>query len=97
MKVVRCSSCARFLHEADLRYIVGVHVTLDVDGLGHSPSDVQSLAQALDQQDAEESGLADVFCKDLAFVLCTGCRNDFVRNPLNRRGDEREADAGLLQ
>ena len=32
MKVVHCSRCGLFLGQNDLRYIVSVHVTLDVDG-----------------------------------------------------------------
>ena len=95
MRVVHCSSCGSFLQPDELRYIVGVHVTLDVDGFADPEACAYRVASQLDQRSS--GSLADVFTKELAFTLCVACRNDFVSDPLHRPQELREPDHGLLQ
>ena len=95
MRVVHCSGCGSFLQPDELRYIVGVHVTLDVDGFVDSEATAYNIAEQLEQRSS--SSLGDVFTREMAFTLCVSCSDEFVSDPLNRPQELREPDHGLLQ
>lgn len=95
MKVVHCSCCGSFIQPNEFRYIVGVHVTLDVDGCETGTEVATRLAREM--TGSAETSLGEVLTKELAFTLCSICRNEFVSNPLHRKDGVRPADCGLLQ
>lgn len=83
MKVVRCSRCGEYIRAGELRYIVGVHVTLDTDGLADG-ADVVGLATALSTNPDSDEALTEIFTREMAYTLCQSCRDLFVQDPLAR-------------
>lgn len=95
MNVVHCSRCGRFLGNDQIRFIVGMHVTLDVDGCQGGDRVAEQLAAHMNR--AGESSLGEVYTREMAFVLCTPCRESFVANPLSTTDELPAVDLGLLQ
>ena len=93
MKVVHCSRCGQFLAPSELRYIVGINLTLDLDGSSRTPES-DPVANRLFE--GGES-LADLYYREMVFTLCSTCRDRFVNNPLDRPEELLAEDLGLLQ
>jgi len=93
MKVVHCSRCGIFLSQSELRYIVGVHVTLDLDGCGGDGA-AERLAHRMYEGD---ESLTELYSREMAFTLCPACRDRFVANPLDHPEEQVLHDHGLLQ
>lgn len=95
MKVIRCSRCGAFIRSKDLRYLIGLHVTLDRDGFTEDElHDAQSRVEA-----ARRNGesLAERFTCEKAFLVCEDCRDQFVDNPLGRFPEMMRPDPGFVQ
>ena len=83
MRVVHCSRCGTFIQKDELRYIVGVHVTLDIDGFTDLALAAEMAPHLVDNPEPEET-LAELFTREMAFMLCQPCRDRFVENPVDR-------------
>jgi hypothetical protein len=79
-----------------MRYLVGVHVTLDTDGVADS-SELAAEVLSQSEEGGVEEALAQVFSRDMVFTLCSDCRNHFVANPLGRTAFGVAPDLGFVQ
>jgi hypothetical protein len=77
-----------------MRYLIGLHVTLDIDGF---EPDVDGLARQLEAAQQAGESLDQLVAQDLAFTLCQTCRDDFVKNPIGRTTSHSHRDLGLVQ
>ena len=86
----RCSRCGTYIGSKDTKFIVNIHVTMD------SSSETEILRSVADEFGTNQvEEIEDWICKEMAFLLCCGCRDYFVMNPLNQRED-RHHTLGLI-
>jgi len=79
------------LKPGSLKYLVSIKVVADFDGvIGEVEGDIEELMDGLLRQmegmDAEDLE-RDVY-EELDLLLCKGCKDHFVRNPLNLNEDD---------
>ena len=97
MSDTRCHRCDRLLVDGRTRYIISIHVTADFDGYLADVDDpgvaLQGVLASLDGR--TEADLADEVHRELAFMLCGGCRGRWLDNPLGVRRSARPSAAFL--
>ncbi len=79
--------CGKDLPEGSLKYVVDIRVYADFDGVLHFPEgdieeEVHQLMEEIEQMDAHE--LEKEVYQELGFLLCKGCRDRFMEDPLSR-------------
>ncbi len=85
-----CSRCGRPLPLGSLKYLVTISVTADFDGVvagGAGEEDLRRVLRAVDKREKED--LEDDVHQKMAYILCTACKNEFVRapvGPVRRKG-----------
>ena len=84
----RCEKCGRRMADGSLAYEVRIQVAADFDGVLREPqagSDLQAemraLATILASRDPETLAREVVHCE--RHLLCPGCRDRYLANPLN--------------
>ena len=86
-----CMRCGRILQLGSLKYLVGIRVVADFDGVineGEEDTDemISKVLKQIEVMEAEELE-RDVY-EELNLVLCKVCKDHFVRNPLNLSEDD---------
>ena len=79
--------CGKRLPEGSLKYVVDIRVYADFDGVLNFPEgdieeEVNRLMAEIEGMDPGELE-RDVY-QEMAFLLCKGCRDRFVEDPLSR-------------
>jgi hypothetical protein len=79
--------CGKDLPEGSLKYVVDIRVYADFDGVlrfpeGDIEEEVGRLMERIERMDPQELE-RDVY-QEMAFLLCKGCRDRFVEDPLSR-------------
>jgi hypothetical protein len=79
--------CGKDLPEGSLKYVVDIRVYADFDGVLHFPEgdiaeEIHRLVEEIEQMDAHE--LEKEVYQELGFLLCKGCRDRFMEDPLSR-------------
>jgi len=82
-----CLKCGKRLPEGSLKYVVDIRVYADFDGVLNIPEgdieeEVHRLMAKIERMDPHELE-RDVY-QEMAFLLCKGCRDIFVEDPLSR-------------
>ena len=82
-----CMRCGKDLPEGSLKYVVDIRVYADFDGVLRFPEEdieeeVSRLMTEIEKMDPQELE-RDVY-QEMAFLLCKGCRDKFVEDPLSR-------------
>ncbi|MBN1947699.1 MAG: hypothetical protein JW797_18685 [Bradymonadales bacterium] len=85
MRVDHCSRCGEHIASDEIRYIVGVQVTLDLDGFQGGVESAYEIAERLNAKQSCDESLSEVFSREMVFTLCKHCRDGFVDNPLGRQ------------
>jgi hypothetical protein len=88
------------LPEGSLKYVVDIRVYADFDGVLNLPGEdieeeVHRLMGKIERMDPGELE-KDVY-QEMAFVLCKGCRDRFVEDPLSRGEGPYPAGEGSSQ
>jgi len=79
--------CGKDLPEGSLKYVVDIRVYADFEGVLRFPEEdieeeVSRLMTEIEKMDPKELE-RDVY-QEMAFLLCKGCRDRFVEDPLSR-------------
>ena len=95
-----CVKCGKRLPEGSLKYVVDIRVYADFDGVLNFPEgdieeEVNRLMGEIEGMDPGELE-RDVY-QEMAFLLCKGCRDRFVEDPLSRGEGPYPAGAGPSQ
>ncbi|MCA9562977.1 MAG: hypothetical protein KC561_05785 [Myxococcales bacterium] len=96
MNVIHCSRCGNFIGTSEVRFVVGLHVTLDVDGLDNDDwTNALNISKSGTPDRLEE--VHELVATEKAFTICSNCRSAFVSDPLGASAQNHDAEAGLLQ
>ena len=92
--------CGKRLPEGSLKYVVNIRVYADFDGVLNLPGgdieeEVHRLMGEIERMDPGELE-KDVY-QEMAFLLCKGCRDTFVEDPLSRGEGPYPAGEGSSQ
>jgi hypothetical protein len=95
-----CLKCGKSLPEGSLKYVVDIRVYADFDGVlslpeGDIEEEVNRLMLEIDEMDPSELE-KDVY-QEIAFLLCKGCRDRFMEDPLSRGEGAYPAGEGSSQ
>ena len=95
-----CVKCGKSLPEGSLKYVVDIRVYADFDGVLNFPEgdieeEVDRLMGEIEMMDPHELE-RDVY-QEIAFLLCKGCRDRFVEDPLSRGEGPYPAGRGSSQ
>jgi hypothetical protein len=95
-----CLRCRKRLPEGSLKYVVDIRVYADFDGVLNLPGgdieeEVHRLMGEIERMDPGELE-KDVY-QEMAFLLCKGCRDRFVEDPLSRGEGPYPAGEGSSQ
>ncbi len=95
-----CLRCSKRLPEGSLKYVVNIRVYADFDGVldlpeGDIEEEVHRLMGEIERRDPGELE-KDVY-QEMAFLLCKGCRDTFVEDPLSRGEGPYPAGEGSSQ
>ncbi len=95
-----CLRCAKRLPEGSLKYVVDIRVYADFDGVLNFPGEdieeeVHRLMGKIERMDPGELE-KDVY-QEMAFLVCKGCRDTFVEDPLSRGEGPYPAGEGSSQ
>lgn len=91
-----CSKCGEQFQEGSLKYIIRIKALADFDGHiscedAAEAQDLEALIGQIEKSTAK--ALENDIHQEMAFLLCKDCRDDFMKNPLNR-SREYEAKKG---
>jgi hypothetical protein len=95
MQVIRCSRCGGFIRSHELRYLIGLHVTLDRDGF--TEQDLGDPCRRVEATRRVGESLDERFTCEKAFVVCSSCRDQIVDNPLGAYPEMMLPDLGFVQ
>jgi hypothetical protein len=92
--------CGKRLPEGSLKYVVNIRVYADFDGVLNLPGgdieeEVHRLMGEIERMDPGELE-KDVY-QEMAFLVCKGCRDTFVEDPLSRGEGPYPAGEGSSQ
>lgn len=92
--------CGKRLPEGSLKYVVDIRVYADFDGVLNLPGEdieeeVHRLMGKIERMDPGELE-KDVY-QEMAFLVCKGCRDTFVEDPLSRGEGPYPAGEGSSQ
>ena len=95
-----CLKCGKSLAEGSLKYVVDIRVYADFDGVlslpeGDIEEEVNRLMGEIEGMDPSELE-KDVY-QEIAFLLCKGCRDRFMEDPLSRGEGAYPAGEGSSQ
>lgn len=95
-----CLKCGKSLPEGSLKYVVDIRVYADFDGVlslpeGDIEEEVNRLMGEIEGMDPSELE-KDVY-QEIAFLLCKGCRDRFMEDPLSRGEGTYPAGEGSSQ
>ena len=95
-----CLKCGKSLPEGSLKYVVDIRVYADFDGVlslpeGDIEEEVNRLMGEIEGMDPSELE-KDVY-QEIAFLLCKGCRDRFMEDPLSRGEGAYPAGEGSSQ
>jgi hypothetical protein len=87
MSTQYCLKCGKRLPEGSLKYVVGIRVYADFDGVlsfprGDIEGELHRLMREIERMNSHELE-KDVY-QEMAFLLCKGCRDRFMEDPLSR-------------
>lgn len=79
----RCARCGCRISKRDLTYRIRVEMVADYGDLVSDLQDeVLEYIDGLLHQMGESEGLPNEFYEEICFILCKGCVDQFLRNPL---------------
>lgn len=87
-----CCKCGKDLPPGSTKYILSIKLYADFDGNIESPDnqqdvdDIEHLISCLEELGAE--GAENDVHLEMAFLLCRDCRNNFSKNPLNKKSED---------
>ncbi len=87
--VAECARCGRSLATGGTHYLVSITLVADYNGTipeSHREGGVDYLLQEIESKSQDE--LENEIYQQLSFVLCKGCRDEYVTNPMGRSGKE---------
>ncbi|UCD71570.1 MAG: hypothetical protein JSW70_00865 [Syntrophobacterales bacterium] len=95
-----CVKCGKRLPEGKLKYVVDIRVYADFDGVLNIPEgdieeEVHRLMGEIESMDPDELE-KDVY-QEMAFLLCKGCRDRFMEDPLSKGEGPYPAGEGSSQ
>ena len=83
MSHTRCAKCGCRISEEDLKYRINVEMVADYgDSLSGLKEEVLEYMDRLLCQLEESEVLEREFYEEIYFILCKGCVDQFLRNPL---------------
>ncbi|MBE9502979.1 MAG: hypothetical protein IME96_02250 [Proteobacteria bacterium] len=89
MNIQHCCKCGKELMEGSAKYILSIRLFADVDNsistcdTAEKADDIEQLISCLENLGQEE--IESDIHKEMAFMLCKACRNNFCQNPLNKQ------------
>jgi len=100
-----CSKCGKKLPAGSLKYILSIRLYADFDGeietsgesdLQKDIDDIDYLIKCL--EDSKPEDVENEIHREMAFLLCKGCRDYFSKNPLSKREGHNESEGymGIL-
>ncbi len=80
-----CVKCGKSLPEGSLKYVVDIRVYADFDGVLNFPEgDIEEEVGRMKIERMDPRELEKDVYQEMAFLLCKGCRDRFVEDPLSR-------------
>ncbi len=97
-----CSKCSKKLPTGSLKYILSIKLYADFDGDIEKPveTDIEKDMDDLDYLikclgDSKQEEMENDVHREMAFLLCKGCRDSFSKNPLNKREGSHDSNGYL--
>ena len=98
MSHTRCAKCGCIISKGDLKYRINVEMVADYgDLLSDLKEEVLEYIDRLFYELGESDVLERDFYEEIYFILCKGCVDQFLRNPLGGKNRFASLNTGQSQ
>ena len=95
--MIHCQRCGAELPEGSLKYLITIHVTADFDGVLPTTGSMEDLEAFMNQLEAADPvTLEDDVYQTQGYLLCPGCKESFLKDPLGLARESAEASEGRV-